>query len=880
MSILTQELQNLLPLRESKNSARRHVRIFKAIDILYHLYTLDKHLSLSAVEQDLARGFIAALVFEFITDRNIFEYIHNQFQTSLVECGERIDLHEVKVCLTEEHRGFGPSLRKVGESEALRPLLEEILGAALEKSPRKFLEKKDVDKLSSKVQPKKAPQSGIWGCATKYISQFGVRLVITMDENLLSGRGRANFYRLFLYVQPSFKVWMNAYEQHKISVKAPLSDSWKIFSDAACGLDIDERNREAFNEAILSFGIDDYYKILGKLAQRDSQIVDDLLMMLPNTSPPVGLRITNALIVAAHRNETAVRAYLDVKENREKFPHGAEEYALIRDILDPVNKEALKSLLEEASRSFIKNSGLMDQPRPRAAMNILKRSLDLDPEAQGYLLHNLRSHDTSPRQKTIALLLISNNRQLLRGVTESDIVETLISLIYDPIALLEEPHGLDVSSKSLTELAILTSINFALCTDSEIQIILLEKVVNAVIEASDDFYQRLNKAVETAKGVKEPEKRIDKMIEVLFEHNKEHARTQLENWLSTLPPDTGLHHLYNLIIDSINRSLATCLESLKFEIEHSIINKASSRIHPIIRKTYSHLFGKEKIVFDEVSSPLFTFTKEFWKVKWILSEFAKQIRNLDDLDVGVDETEGGSELGGMTIPSKLLEFTETTAKQIIEQLLSDQGSPIIETHEGDVFSISDLLVDPPRAATIGTIEVLLENFHLHEMPLGKRIQISTIIPVFGNEVITYRLYAFASRAIIRSPFIVDNHLVRILDVASSKRLGERLRANVVSGISLLDNLNLIEIALKHLERFLSDKSALVTAASVFSITKLIEKGMEIIDPERKSHLIESIESECFRINKRNLQRLYTSRQDGFQTSSVNEIAHSALYRLL
>ena len=319
MSILLEDLQKLLPLSHSKNSARRHVQIFKAVDILYDICTWEKRLTLSGEERELARGFIAALVYEFITDRHVFWYTHHQSQTSLVECGECIDIHDVKVHLTREHRGFGPSLRKVGESEALKPLLDEVLLAALEKPPDKFLELKNVDRLSYKSHPQKTPKRGIWGCITAKIFYFGKGVVNKMEENLLSGTGRANFYRLFLYIQPSFNVWMKAYEQQKISVKAPFAACRKVFSDAACGLEIDGKNRDALKEAISSFNMDEYYKFRGKLAQKDNQIVDDLLMELPHASPPEGLRITNAL-------STTIRITHHVaSDNNLTLNHGCRE---------------------------------------------------------------------------------------------------------------------------------------------------------------------------------------------------------------------------------------------------------------------------------------------------------------------------------------------------------------------------------------------------------------------------------------------------------------------------------------------------------------------------------------------------------------------------
>lgn len=501
---LADDLLALLPLSKAINSAQRHILIFRAVDMLCDL---SEENYLSEFEKELAQGFVAALIYEFITNLHIHRYLadyDHMNSTSLVECGKRVNLDKVKGVLPKSTElptntrevtnwqasyGFGVSIHKVSKAYFTKPYLNEILNVIFSGEMHKLLELKNVDRLSTNHLP--ASQASIDRSGRTFFSRLLGSTNHTGNINLLSNEPfPLNVYRLFLYVYPSFSIWNKAWNHCKNSGVHNRSDIRKIFQIAAMNIKLTEQDFEAFLNVISDFDLKARYMILGNVARTHDNVVDLLISRLPSASAPESLQIMNALIIATHVNRKAIAEYLEVKSNRDKYPHALEEYALIEDYLDAASKEALELLLDEAAKPITEYN-----EKPRWALQILDKLPDLEPKAQIYLFQVLQG--TQTRKKVIAVSLIFRNRLLLEYVDPSTKVESLLQVVAAPDALTESVKRINPMVETLKELAIVLAVQVALDTVGELQVKLLKKIVGNLIKIDDQHFQHLNKLADS-----------------------------------------------------------------------------------------------------------------------------------------------------------------------------------------------------------------------------------------------------------------------------------------------------------------------------------------------------------------------------------------------
>ncbi|NIV15493.1 MAG: hypothetical protein GWN62_30820, partial [Aliifodinibius sp.] len=446
--MLEQDLLEFLPLSKASDSAQRRNLIFSAIDKLDKEYK-NKN-TLSQLEEELIRGFVAALVYEFVTDPDIYQNLQDfegGYPTAPVENSQGI--------------GLGISLRKASNIDCVRPFLEEVLDIVFSENPFELIELKDVDRVVRSASSSSAQQNTL----QKTINKLTNLPTLVGDFKVIAKRSSLNAYRLFLYIRPSFNIWAKAAVNFLNSPYPKHFQINNILLNAALNIELNEQNRELFLDFIPYFDLNSRYIILGKLAQQDDKIIDWLMSQLPSAPPPESMRTVNALIIAAHRNKKAVEAYLEVKSNRHKYPNAVEEYALIGGYLDPANEEALASLLAEAVKPITERpSGVNDVPKPRSALQILNNLPALEPKALIYLIGVLSGSDSEI--KTIASSLISRNREKLeRGTNAKNMIEALLDVAATPIALIVDSGGGSnylPFMKTLKEMVIITAVQIAL----------------------------------------------------------------------------------------------------------------------------------------------------------------------------------------------------------------------------------------------------------------------------------------------------------------------------------------------------------------------------------------------------------------------------------
>lgn len=823
---LEKELLLFLPISKASNSAQRHILLFRAMDMLYkQSYDIDDEnpYELSQIERDLVRGFVAALVYEFVINLHIHRNLTNAddiYSTSLVECGKRVKLDEVKDISTDQACGLGISIRKASKAFLVQPYLEEVLDIVFSENPHKLLELKDIDKLLTTEPP--SPQQN----KRKFRRAFFKRLVTLTERledstelSLINKRSPLNVYRLLLYIHPSFNSWNRAWNYFKNSEFNGRPDINEIFQIAAMNIRLREQDLESFQNAISSFDLNSRYIILGKLAQTQDRIVDVLVSQLPDASPPESLRIVNALIIAAHKNKKAVEGYLEVKSNRDKYPHALEKYALIGDYLDAASEEALKILLDEAAKPITKwPSRANDVPKPRSALQILNNLPDLEPKAGTYLLQVLKGTDT--RKRIITVSLIFQNQTLLRGIIQPEILKALLEVASVPISLIESAGEINPLIRTLKEFAIVTAVQFALDTVGELQIALLNQVIGGLISIDDMFLRKLTFATEASSKINDQASKVEFILSTTFGNDKEQAFIIAEKLFSSLDSDEEkIPLLTSYVYESLLRGQIACLAAIVLKLPN-----APSKVQPEVETVISLMRKESPDFFYKIGSYSFSplFETDYKTTRNLLLKLEKQLNGIDTTNL-----------------SSVQDYGSVTTT---EYLSNWQSSLSTSDPTQDTY-ITDIL---------------------------EKLQPS--VPIDSPE--DYLRYIDSNTG----AFVNTKQLQQLFEHIARTDLGENIRVKLLLSLLLIEAPELESTIFDYLEGLLTDKSALVIAASLYVILELVEKNAGNIASERKLRLIKAIEINCIRPRPKNLKQLYGIIL-GIPASSISEVAHAVLYKI-
>jgi hypothetical protein len=438
---------DLLPIDDTKNNAEQDVRLFQAAELLSNV-----EYELSPSEAELAKHFITCLVDNFISNHIIQQISHTASssadRTSLLELGKRVNFQKVNEETYNDSFGFGESFRKLSLSPYIRPYLEYVLRMVWTNNYKEFARYIRID-----TRYKKQPWIRLKNYRLKnflltvILFPLVLFLLLTMGiirllfmlrdvanrDKLFSKEKLLASFRVLLFMDVvSPEIWNTAYEaRNSTTIRGSINipDLLKILIISfrkAVG------NGEQTQIKVEYGDLDLKYKFLGIMGEKSNETVDDLIKTLRSVGPAEGMRITNALVIAAQKNPYAVYQVINVLTNEEEFPEAIIDYDLIRDVIAPVSKSALITILDEVHQGAIERN---INSRQGIARLLLSEIIDIEPAAEQYLNDVIFEDDF---RKSVTVLKIFQRLYKLHNIDMSrKMIEYCTHLLNKPKYLFE-----------------------------------------------------------------------------------------------------------------------------------------------------------------------------------------------------------------------------------------------------------------------------------------------------------------------------------------------------------------------------------------------------------------------------------------------------------
>lgn len=480
-SRLQKKLLSLLPLYD-KSVEEENSRLFRAADILAEVEG-----DLSPNEMDTVRRFLARIVYDFIKDidiRRAFRSSSEGFTTSIPEMGKKIEITELKPKDFENSVGFGPSFHKMSANPAIRPHLEYILQMLWEGNHREFTKMAtNLDKHYGKTR---------WHLKriVLFVVLFPIFIIYLAKRYIkpFSSEQLAISLRIFLYASVSGEIWHTAVRWLLNSPWSVRPDLQHIYTIAGFKL-VNGKNLGYVEDTVRHLPREQQFLLLGALGQQDNKTVDELVSILRTASPPMGMRSTNALILAAQQNPYAVKRFIDVITNRDMFPEAVEEMLLIQKYLVPVSLNALTTMLEEAYSVSKQDHDLHQRSRQSAARYLLKNAAGFEPSATGYLLHTIETSNNI-REVIIAIDTLRNKLSQIsdtndQPLTSRKLVSGACALIRNRNALFEKIEDIDFEFLDVREAAVKLAIQAIAFSPLDVHQVLLIDIIDSLLSYDD-----------------------------------------------------------------------------------------------------------------------------------------------------------------------------------------------------------------------------------------------------------------------------------------------------------------------------------------------------------------------------------------------------------
>ncbi len=414
-------LKQLIPTKYESTVDKRD-KILRAVEWLKKQNRVGRSI-LTPIEQNLAKGFIAALIYEFVTDSEIYGSTEpTPTTTSLVECGKNINISKIRPILNRgKHTlsGLGVAIWDVSITSFLVFILDEVVELIFDKDYSELIRLKDFEQINHHTSEasSKSTQASFKKQALAKISNSIDGVNDAFNEKLLRDRNPYLAIKLFLYIKrPSPPIWLKAWNTLMASEMSEYTHLQKIMFDSAGEIKAESEYVDAFVESLSLLQTQtrqvNQSVFLGKLAQKNDEFVDFLVEELSGAPPPKSMDIAHGLLIAAQENSYATRKYIDVVSDKDLYPNAQSEYFIVSGMLDYLSIEPLEVLFSEASKTAKKSKQSYQVSRQQIAQEVLNNLAGLRPETKSYLMQLSRKID-DPYKLILIEQLIKRNADFL-----------------------------------------------------------------------------------------------------------------------------------------------------------------------------------------------------------------------------------------------------------------------------------------------------------------------------------------------------------------------------------------------------------------------------------------------------------------------------------
>ncbi len=877
---LEYQLLKLVPTKY-ESAVERRLKISSAIEEFYQLQEGYTQADLTLLEKDLAQSFVAAVIYEFVTDNDIYRTMQLEpMRTSITESGKAVDISEVRrILFREDHNfsGLGIIVWKISRTNNLVPFLNYAIQLIFDQKYPELIELKDFAQISPQL-PKsvsKPPRSNLKKKILIRVSKGIDQLNDSFEESTLKKHNPFVSYRLFLYIeQPLPEIWLKVWETLITSTMSENMALRQIMRESAGYLKLGSNELETFLNAIFLMKTRtrevNPHVLMGKLAKRNNRFVDLLVKELHNASPAKSMDVAHGLLIAAQENPYATRNYIDVVSNKNSYPYAQPEYFIVGQLLDDASKEALDIMLSEAVKMDLKSKQSFQLSRQRAAKEILNNLAGVKPEAYSYLQKAFQTID-DPNKLVMIADLIRTNNYLFEQIDTTTVIDSLSNIASRPVSILRDITEIDPISRNLRALAIKTAVKFILNSPEHMQRELLYNFLRKLITSDDDLVERIEEAEQSLRSYLTSELTSIYFAKYVF---GEDDWVEAEEWVSTnqKSDDEGISGFIIYLLQNVLYGQLTCLDTM-VNSKRLSYSSSSFQLDLFVERTITTVRDANHEFFGNLFSPLSSFPEDFKRSRRILND------TLDLLEASNGyQTPANSELLSEQ------KITITTAEYCFEFLkvgVLDGPEEPIQVNEEDKwitrFAVWDLIDSPPLPLDKEVIEFLLE--HLYPKPEGKswleRLRTRDFPP---DEVVVSRINSFICKSVIRSPLMTDIHLTRILEAAASRKVKGGIRSyDVILPLLELKQYDHKILTLKHLDQLLLDKSHEVVGASLFVIGALVDDIGDNLPADLKNQLITTIQKNCARARLRNHKMFGGFR--GLPISTARRMSVSVLSKL-
>lgn len=898
-------LMELLPLGNTSDAAEEDVRLFNAADILSNV-----EFDLTPEEAELARHFIACLVKNYISSRTIGKASRSSLggseKTSLLEIGKKIDISKLRHEDYQNALGFGVSIRKLSLSPYIRPELEYVLKLIWSKNYREFHKLTLIDKRYKKakfrINFKKIPLLIIalpfllLYLYSKRPKQF------TVDQIVLS-------FRLLTFMGAlSADIW-NSANQKILEIGYGRNPNLQNIMRIASAKVL---KGEDFHLKIGDVEYEQKFKLLGLRGQKSNAVVDELVTMLKSASDPEGMRVTNALIVAAQQNPYAANHYITVMSNREEFPKAIDEISMVEDILSNVSKPALNAMLEEMSPS---PNARDYRSRQATAKRLLSYIVGLEPDAEMCLISAIVDVENF-RRSTAALDLFSRLQKNSKIDGSDQILNYCINLINQPKYLKENINDIAFMEPIPRNFLIKTAMKSILAAPVAVQPSLLKQLINGILQWN------VNNVVESVLPLGINAKDANNIVDIMLYGDltdfEEAFYDVVTKFKDTLVRESLMRILANpdtppaLVLSDFKSSnnaerggIYKFAESLTLMYQAQILApgtiydevKSKQRdvewflIHPIV-KTVATLFEDDKDGYLRVwenfpcAEKYFGVQSSLRNVQKMLSEADVTFQNEDEADSFGDIRKFiGSE--DRTLSRNAQEFMLRTEinKESAEFIIAHLSSDDNESDDSVAFSfvknnVIETIHNAPVARDRETIDYLLSCCRYPEKETEK--DFFSRFDEMGD-VHDFWVNTFIANSVLQNRFITQSDINRLIDVAENPFLPPYAKAGVISAFHKIRSATLAIAQLRKLRDFVGSTASTVALAALYSASKITEKYKPIMGVDELNYstkiLRDAFNVKGFKMQIRNMREENFSFIHHIDALNITEFVVHELYKI-
>lgn len=846
-TVLEHYLTSLLPL-STKTVVDRRRSLFGAVDELYEISKRQggKKLSLSSSDEELAQSVVAALLYEYMNDGFINGAARSPRQTGytiLSEWGARIPLTQVARASTTDTVGLGVSIRKLNDEAGLRPLLFSVLRCFLE-DKEMFFHLKDIDRFTE--QESSNEQNKIRHRFLPPFLRARARSVPKKKVALVRNQVVFVLCRLLAFLDPPFDIWLVVWNRLQAIELPRRSDLYDLMFSIAGHSVIEDFDASQIVASLNTSNVQhrqaNRYLLYGKFAQQDNQFVKLLLDEL-EYADPMNMDIVHALIIAASKNPHAVKAYIDVKGDRMKYPYAMEDEFIVAPYLDNMNIEAFDCALQEASRlPSINSSPDSGLSRPLAAQRLLELSPGLETSAKEYLLKLIQD----PAQQNLKYEAIEFLRQK-QNVESPDLkldeaIYSLLVFLNNPISLIQPLPSPDPLQRTMRGATIRCVTELALSAPGEMQIEFLQLIIESLNQSDRILASTIMSLTQDLLSTEEENNKVTLFFERFFDEEQVSNSEWFDQIKHDLFPASGddLFVITTYLLDVILYGKVVFVTTL---IDYAgKFTYLSEHSHPAVRSVIGQVKNRYPNFFRDHYSTSVAFEEESFE------RLESTLYGIDNLLITELQTPTDSE-------TEKLKLTRASAEYLFDVAFAENQ---------DAFRDDDY--------DFGTGETWVKQIRFYELeqlptPLiddstfnyvysriwaaGVKLPVPSLKTRFLSQTELYRINIFATRIVLNSPFLAEEHVRHILKVASSKKLEDSTRTYMIMGLANVCSTGFEKTIIRQLSTMLSDSSHFIVGASILMIWHFVDRLQYGVEEEFFLQICEAIQEKCVSPTRRN-----------------------------